>query len=285
MNNNKPKIVFIFGNGHSGSTLLDLTLGSSKDCFSVGELRQWDRYFSPHINPNDKLHKDYCTCGEHVLNCPFWSQIREKDNYELRNKPDRNVFKNIIRSFFTRKVNMHEPPLTYQYERIFREIQKQADTKYIIDSSKAYHNLYRYIYLHNLDYINLKVIAIRKKLPGVILSHKKLNYKTYSVYLTWIFNYTIALDFIRQNRIPYFFVEYENFCDHTDQYLNEICEFLEIEKPQKWKDKYHNLGGNPMRFTNFPPTEIKKDEKWKYELKPIEKYSYLLIDNIIRKLK
>jgi len=64
-------VVFIAGSGHSGSTLLDLMLGSSPGFFSTGELSQYQSTYglSDGAGP--------CTCGDRIRDCSFWESVRD----------------------------------------------------------------------------------------------------------------------------------------------------------------------------------------------------------------
>lgn len=61
------KVLYIAGAGHSGSTLLDIVLGSHPDIRGVGELQQL-----PHRVWNAD---EYCSCGARAKSCPFWSEV------------------------------------------------------------------------------------------------------------------------------------------------------------------------------------------------------------------
>lgn len=60
------KVVFIAGSGHSGSTLLDMCLGGHPQIASLGETGFL--YFYAH----GMTDRDFCTCGQRVLQCDFW---------------------------------------------------------------------------------------------------------------------------------------------------------------------------------------------------------------------
>lgn len=61
--------LYIAGSGHSGSTLLDMLLGGHSQVASLGE-----PIFLV-FNSNDHRAMDRCTCGCHVLECPFWRRV------------------------------------------------------------------------------------------------------------------------------------------------------------------------------------------------------------------
>ena len=56
------KIIYVTGYGRSGSTLLDMMLGSDPDTFGAGEMSTICR----HVWPND----EFCACHARVRACP-----------------------------------------------------------------------------------------------------------------------------------------------------------------------------------------------------------------------
>lgn len=69
-------VVFIAGYGRSGSTILDVLLGSHPKIFGAGELV---RFF-------DYWHRDIpCSCGQPLHSCDFWSQVITRFSSDLPN--------------------------------------------------------------------------------------------------------------------------------------------------------------------------------------------------------
>ncbi len=67
MKNNKPAIIYIAGNGRSGSTLLDMLLGSLPNLWTVGEAN---------VIPWEFEKRDAkCGCGKSLYECPFWTEV------------------------------------------------------------------------------------------------------------------------------------------------------------------------------------------------------------------
>src|SRR5512139_964925 len=58
--------VYICSAGHSGSTLLDMLLGTHSQCESMGELS---------LLPMDIAMGNRCGCGAHFNECQLWSPI------------------------------------------------------------------------------------------------------------------------------------------------------------------------------------------------------------------
>lgn len=74
MTDKKVKVLFIAGNGRSGSTLLGVVLGQIPGFYNVGEVRRvWDEYNSDH--DAQRGIERICSCGEPFRACPSWSSI------------------------------------------------------------------------------------------------------------------------------------------------------------------------------------------------------------------
>lgn len=63
-----PAVLYIMGSGHSGSTLLDMLLGSHERVFSAGELI--------HYAEHALVENLYCSCGERLQACPVWTAVQ-----------------------------------------------------------------------------------------------------------------------------------------------------------------------------------------------------------------
>ncbi|MDF1571404.1 MAG: hypothetical protein P1P82_07305 [Bacteroidales bacterium] len=64
------KIIYIAGLGHSGSTLLDMSLGTLPGVIGLGELKTIldDRTRSNHYT-------SFCSCGKKAAECEIWSRV------------------------------------------------------------------------------------------------------------------------------------------------------------------------------------------------------------------
>jgi len=73
----KPITIFyILSSGHSGSTLLDLMLGSHSAIESGGEVEKYFDYLS--VRSARPREKRICTCGKNAVDCPYWQQVGNK---------------------------------------------------------------------------------------------------------------------------------------------------------------------------------------------------------------
>ncbi|MCF8227260.1 MAG: hypothetical protein K9J30_15395 [Bacteroidales bacterium] len=74
------KIIYIAGFGHSGSTILDMSLGTLPGVIGLGELKTLmddqsrDRHFT-----------SVCSCGKKATECPVWKGVpalpKDKSGY------------------------------------------------------------------------------------------------------------------------------------------------------------------------------------------------------------
>jgi len=64
------RVVYVMGSARSGSTILDIILGNHREIESVGEL--------VNLPTRGREPNEYCACGDRVIDCGFWSAVREE---------------------------------------------------------------------------------------------------------------------------------------------------------------------------------------------------------------
>jgi len=163
-------IYFIAGAGRSGSTLLDIILGSSEKHFSLGELINFVK--------NGLIDNEYCSCGKKVTECEFWSKvakdwarIRElsvEDYKELQWKYLRN--KATLRSIW----NYWFPSDDYKMlvkdtNSLLDIVSKMVNGKVLVDSSK----IPQYLLLLKKTGRQIKIIHLTRSVKNVLRSTKK----------------------------------------------------------------------------------------------------------------
>ena len=102
---NKVKIIYIVGLGHSGSTLLDRVISTSPQVFSVGELKFLKNFVEKYEprNPEKKSFQD--KTGKELKDSYFWNPIvkeAKEKNYNLYDRKDQLSFKDILKYTFFR---------------------------------------------------------------------------------------------------------------------------------------------------------------------------------------
>lgn len=267
------KIIYIIGDGRSGSTILDSVLGNNSNTISVGECaRFWNRFYEK---------ETFCGCSDKIEECILWSRIdksiktkyknycpesfREKVKYilyfknfskipELVDNPDWKEFCDIVKHFYL-------------------SISKFNQNKIIIDSTKFPNWGY---FLFCLDFAKINFIHLERNLQSVANSWKKKiilpEYHSKTVYMPIKSNFTILKNWIKikylcnkieKNNTNFIFVEYEEFCQNPKLILNIIIKKTNIELDiNNLQIPYnHSIGGNPVRSNSNRSIKItnKKD--------------------------
>jgi len=96
----KSKVIYIVGEGRSGSTLLERILGQHPDIFATGELQYiWNRSF---------IENQLCSCGKAFYDCEVWEGIRNIFLKRQKNFKPENVIECLhntsrLRHYFFKK--------------------------------------------------------------------------------------------------------------------------------------------------------------------------------------
>ncbi len=227
-------VVYIAGNGHSGSTLLDIILGNGENCFSVGELSFIIR---------DGLEEEYCSCNIQIKSCEFWTEVFDlwsksrisdfKQYKRSRHKYERNAtfLRTLMNSIFpTREFKVYK----INTELLFDAIHKVSGANVIIDSSKSPQRIA--VLRGNL---NIKVIHLCREFKGVLNSAKHAMKKD-----------------IKKG------IEADSNARRTSKTLvdwvltNLLCSIFKIGVPTK-KLKYKDYIQKPEKFKEFHPAFAK----------------------------
>lgn len=135
------KLIYIVGFGRSGSTVLDILIGSHNQVFPCGELINLIHSFS---------NGEYCACGKKVFDCRFWSKVVSRwilkqnlseGDVRLFAKLDRlyghpKSIRAWMTAFFPRITNQHRWYLK-NLGVLLKEIKLASGETIITDSSKS----------------------------------------------------------------------------------------------------------------------------------------------------
>lgn len=230
-------VIYILSSGHSGSTLLDLLLGSHSEIEGVGEIRSLASYFDP--DSTRPLDKQDCTCGRLVRECPYWAQVRGA----------------VAKRIGTKSValNPADPnAFTRENHALFEAILEVSGKRIICDSSKHYRRLAPM--LHSPQY-RIHAIHLLRDGRAVANSLKKRNRRFLHSVWIWQYNLLRALLLARlQRRVDFQVtrVRYEDLALQPEAVLRRILKkhALDFEPDQlAFSDgEHHNLSGNRMRM-------------------------------------
>lgn len=292
------KIVYILGAPHSGSTLVDMAIGSTPYAFSMGELSFYTHAVKkiPHIKiayANGFI----CTCGKEVSSCPVWSSVNDRVKVKTPIIKSRGILEST--SMLINLINPLEKslklPISISHNKqildaVFRQVKKsQPNVKYLIDSSKDPRRLYELLNDPNTQNSDIIVLHIVRDGKAYVNSYRKevkknpdMNAKSMFISaLEWMGIQLMSIAILRKYKVKHITIKYNNFALNPQKVLNEIYGLLELEHVTL-KDifkninnaTFHNLQGNPLKKKKVK--EIKHDQSWKTELTPFQQIFYTL---------
>ena len=276
------QVVYILGSGHSGSTLLDLLLGTHPQILSCGELLSVWQYLS-----GDKR---VCACGLPVVKCSFWKEVltcvQGREVYLARSDFDLPSWRKFV--LFRRKKRDHFATAYGNVNRkLFDCIAAVSEKAFIVDSSKQAQRLF---FLENSKMIDLKVIHLVRDGRAVMNSFLRKYGSSYwwrGIY-RWASPNLVGLLLRRQfGAQRWLNVSYEELATKTERTIQKICCFLDITYDPvmlNFKGRIaHNIGGN-TRVLYASSSNIQIDQRWKHELKLRYRVVFSLVAGWLNKL-
>ncbi len=273
----KIKLIYIVGTEHSGSTLLDLIIATSKEVFSVGELQFYTVYKNKEQISNANL-AFICTCKKPFEKCSFWSGINQKGDYVIRlKKSKRESFKVMLYALFPFRMfsgnDRFDDSLSLLKEIYAQALKIKPELTYLLDSSKSFIRLFYYLRSPEIEVYPILLIRDGR---GVINSRLRIGQKIgfFAAMLQWIINCFISKRLIKDNPRA-MHISYNLFCQDPTRYIRVLNKKLNINIPEESfleqiaHTEYHNIDGNIIKFKKI--TEIHCDEKWKKEMSTIKK--------------
>jgi len=287
------KYIYICAAGHSGSTLLDLLLGSHSKVESLGEITQLPKNIS--LNT-------ICMCGKPVKECGLWtkvlSSIGEEMGVDLLSHPyvlnlgfinaqvivDHNHQNSIYnyRRKFSRALNYatlaYGPKWLYKARiegdhtilnnfRLYKNIMHFQGVNCIVDSSKDY---LKAVKLYYTEPKKVKLILLVRDGRGVFYSNLKRGASKKESLMAWLNHSRRAIKLINRH-IPerdYLIVKYEDLGADTRRELRRICDFVGLEYEENMLEflaqTHHIANGNNMRFASS--AKIRLDLAWQEKL-------------------
>ncbi|WP_291323736.1 hypothetical protein [Desulfonatronospira sp.] len=233
------KIIYICGLVHSGSTILDMALGAHSGIVGLGEisriLKADQRNFS-----NREFTKIHCSCGKDMLECLFWSEIRNK-------------------AFL-----WESQPASLRYEElltIFSSI--FGENKILVDSSKEISP-----YLLDLHKNHkLKIIFLAKDFRSWSYSiHMKKKKNIFTLPLRWRRENKKLLSFLEKNGLDYYPLGYEEFALYPKTILSLLCRYIGVQFEENMLrpagSTSHIIRGNRARSDPDKIQAIRYDSRW-----------------------
>jgi len=290
------RLVYILGFGRSGSTLLDMLLGSLDGVCSVGEVWALGRW----ITQNRA-----CSCGEPVSRCPIWAPIAElvpsivgsTDLFIRQNELYRNRLIEVL-GLANEQLLLHkyldgQTNFVRSWYLIFTKLAKITGAEVFIDSSKRLDRLAR---LATSDYFDVKVIHLVRHglalVDGARRAHQRGVYKKRVIPARLILGW--AMEAIHQVRFiknvlksdQVLTVDYRNLASYPHDTLENICEFLGhqfdpgIVDPASpkyvFRQTHHLIGRNRLKASP-PDTQIRYNASWENRLQRTDRLWFALL--------
>ena len=288
------KVLYICSAGRSGSTLIDLLLGSHSQCMSLGEIE--------HLPKNLALNTA-CSCGAPARECGFWNQMADR----IKTSQGKDIFA----SPYGFQVGMHKATrvidATFQtasylrkrklvlaikhFEYYFRfepqwlawltasfdmgvnntfelydAVRYVSEKSVLIDSSKEYR---KGIALYRRDPDKVRLVVLTRDGRGVFNSELKSGFDRKASLHPWLSYYKRGLPLIEKNVPPAhrFHLRYEDLASKPAETMEALCKFAGLSFEPSMLDfrhaVHHILNGNDMRMGG---SAIRFDERWRNEL-------------------
>lgn len=269
------KVIFILSVGHSGSTLLDITLGQFSNTFSTGELKHLTWQYYRRINNLESTQK--CTCGNDFDNCEVWAKVFKNlaayRNIHIKEIPEKlsikhldslsffedPLFKKILR--FVYKWSLHFSLLpSFLFRSFFKKTNENNvrlyksifdDNKsldYIIDSSK---DIIRFNELRkSFDVFPIILVRdINERMKSKWVKESKRTEKQ------WAHYYNHLLPIIKKmDEKDYHIVSYDRFISNPKIIIEDLSKKININSEEFSKkipmQNYHVVAGGGMRYTD-----------------------------------
>ena len=283
------KVMYIGGQGRSGSTLLGRLLGDVPGFLNVGELRSmWLAYKENRL----------CGCGTPIKECPFWTDVID-DAFGgpagvdaealLSTKRSLERIRTMPRLFSPFKSAEQKKQLrSYNetLEKLYASVRSVSGAAVIVDGSKA--PMYSF-FLHDVSGLDLRLIHLVRDSRAVAYSwqRKKLNPAIHwkETHFQPVAPHRVAVEWAAKNlliealtprRTPHMFLRYEQAVQEPVATVERLAKFMDeplpegslefLREPTITLSTHHTVTGNPDRFQNT--IKIKADAEWQEKMNP-----------------
>jgi hypothetical protein len=225
------KVIYIAGSAHSGSTLLDVILGSHSRAESVGELKNLPSVIAGPTNRR-------CACGVNVSECSFWGEV--------------------ILRLRANSVAFVRDDMAFDNELLVTEVLRLARRKIFVESTKT---LSRFRSLSNTKSLDVYGVHIVRDGRAVAFSaHRKVMRRglhpeagnLVEEIKTWRDRNERLAKEVSEHPQRWIRVHYEDLVREPATQVARVMEFageqFESDQLQFHLRTHHNLGGNRMRW-------------------------------------
>jgi len=280
-------VLYIAGAGRSGSTLLELILGHLPGFFSVGEIR----FFWQYLGVPDLL----CGCGEPLRTCAVWESVRERLSHSISRSDEERLARLAQRFDRSRQLPWIAAGLLARLSgyrelagataALYDQVRRVAGCRVLVDSSKVPSHLDLLLRSRALD---VRVIHLVRDGRAVAYSWSRRQKRELArrrgdarlprhslvrALVTWMVENAFARR-IGRRATAYTVLRYEDFVASPATVLHRALAEVGLDGPDtEWLSHQpfevastHSVGGNPLRFTERGPIEIRPQEEWRQRL-------------------
>lgn len=280
------RVVYIGGQGRSGSTLLERALGELPGVISVGEtVHLWDRGLRDN---------ELCGCGQPFSACPFWTRVGEvafggwdrldaERAVDLRFSVDRNRYLPLlVKPTLSPRYGRRHAQYLERLGRLYQAIAEVSGASTIVDSSK--HASYALL-LSRMPDLDLRLLHVVRDSRAVAHAWTKTVarpeaggvpmpvYGPAKAAVLWDVQNAVIERLRHRHR--YLRVRYEDFVKAPKDALLDAARLAGIEDETAVLTMLnddtlhlgpsHTVAGNPMRFVSGDVT-IRSDESWQRDM-------------------
>ncbi len=256
-----PVVVYIIGMSHSGSTLLDLLLGSHSRTCNVGELIALSSAGKP--GRQQRVLARPCGCGAPTkLACPFWGEV------------DRRLKLACAASLQTIDLEASDPAAFRAVNRaMYDAIAEVSGQSFIVESSKRI-SRFRRLVAAGFD---VRPIHIVRAPHGVVASNVRKGRNWWPQALAYTGRALRARQVLAGRE--HLRIHYETLATRPEEVIRAAMAWLglafEPDQLRFHRTVHHQLAGNHMRHAG--DDSIRLDERWKSELRPHQRWLISLL--------
>lgn len=249
------KIIYVAGLYHTGSTLLDLTLGGHSKIIGFGEV-----YKTAKDGPEEQ-----CTCGKAPHDCLFWSQVLAAKN-NSHHEEFYNTFLRVARSMYGEELVILDSSKCSPF--------RAFDWK----SAATYRGLDFWVKADvKLAVVHLTrdprswVAALRRRdkrmrSSGEESLMQRIKHMELFRYAQWLVGHRRIERYLKAMNIPHVRFSYEEFCEDPKTCLSSATSLFQLEYEESMlklrQSSSHICVGNPARLESATNREIQYDTRW-----------------------
>ena len=241
----KSKFVYIYGLGYSGSTILNILLGTHPKIIGIGEF--YTSFKEKKLDFTGRI----CSCGEPLDQCNFWSK-----------------YQYIYEEYTQGRISCWKG-----YKKFLEEFYNNNPDKILVDSSKR-RDFFKEI-ANNLNedrLIDLRTLYLLRDVRGFSVSLRKRRDNRdrwgniFLYQLGWWYKQKKFKNEVEDSYSDYLQLGYEELILKNEKSLKAICNFLDVSFLDKMLEgpsasSSHTCSGNPIR-TKSRKNKLVYDCKW-----------------------